>query len=659
MAEGSPVTAAAPRPQSRLPIRLLLFGAVALASVELGFLAFGVDRSRLLVKQYGYYTIAGTFVWALFALWRVGPAAFGLVRGLSRRERWQAAGVVIACTTVVLLTTPINYKILYDEMVLQSTASDMHIYREVSTIVRAYLVDGVFAPLDTYVDKRPFFFPFLVSLIHDVTGYREGNAFALNAVLLPLILAQLYLFVRRLAGHGGALAAVLALGTLSTLAQSSTSAGMEALNLAMIILTMNLAMLYLDAPDGPRLSALILSAVLLAQTRYESSLFVLPVACVALEGWRRAGRIIMPVAAILAPALLIPYAVHNTYLSGTPSLWELKPNEQTRFSTDHLLANLEHAWKYFFDNRGGLTNSLWLSIAGFGALAYGALALWLNRRAIVAGFREPGDGAVSVGATPPRVSAATPDSPGPVDTAPLVVLVAFSGAIIGNLGLLMFYYWGQLDDPTVARLALPFSLLLAMAIGFAVHHLDASAPKPAPATESQPGETTRLRRPWRSRFAWLAAGGAVLAYLWSGLDANELHNQRNTLSDELAWECQYVEAMPPGERLIITNKSALPWMLRRISAISIERARRRVDALRDQLEQHTFRDLLVTQDYQPTDATGNFRINPPDRLPDWWILETVAEKRFGAHVDRISRLVEIKPHESTSDAEKVESPAKH
>lgn len=638
VAEGSTVSPnppAGPRSPSRFPTRLLLFGAVAVAAFALGFLAFGVQRSRILVRQFGYYTIAGTFAWAVYAVFRIGPGIGGVVRRISRRDWLQAGAVVGACTLIVLLTTPINYKILYDEMVLQATASDMHIYREVSTVVRAYLVDGVFAPFDSYLDKRPFFYPFLVSLVHDATGYREGNAFAVNVVLLPLILLQVYLFSRRLCGHVGALAAVLALGTLSTLAQSSTSAGMETLNLAMIVLTMHLAVLYLDAPDEPRLAALILAAVLLAQTRYESSLFVLPVAIVVLEGWRRAGRIILPVAAILAPALLIPYAVHNTYLSGTPSLWELRENESTRFSTEHLLPNLQHAFGYFFDTGRGLTNSLWLSSAGFAAMVYGAAVLWRRRKSFADHLRVRRGGPQLNGAA--RVWS---------DVSPVFVLVAFSMAVLANLAVLMFYYWGQLDDPTVSRLALPVSLVLALAIGFAADRFYLPASAAGGAGSSAPGRFEI--RWWRARVGWFAAGGAAFAYLWSGIVANEQHSRRNTLAQELAWECRFVEARPPGERLVITNKSSLPWMLHRISAIGMDNARRRVDALRYQLAHDNFCELLVTQEYRPTSAVGEFQLDPVDRLPEWFVLETIAEKRFGAHLDRISRLVEIKPHESTS-----------
>ncbi|HVU32615.1 MAG TPA: glycosyltransferase family 39 protein [Opitutaceae bacterium] len=571
--------------------RLLAFGVVALASVALGFLTFSVHQSQYLIEHYGYYTISFTFAWALIAAWRIAPVLGAELAAPARRERFQAGGVIAVCTVIAVLTVPITYKVLYDEMVLQATAWDMHFFREVKTILRGYRVDGMFVPFDAYLDKRPFFFAYLVSLVHDLTGYREANAFYVNLALMPVVLVQVYYLGRRLAAHGGALAAVVALGTLSLLAQNATGAGMEMLNLAMLLLTLQLGLIYLDAPDAPRLAAMLLAAVLLAQTRYESSLYVLPTAVVALEGWRRAGRIILPPSAIFAPALLIPYAIHNTYLSGTPLLWELHQDEKARFGLDHFWSNLHHAGLYLFSGSTLSTNSFWLSVAGILAFLFGLYRLWRGRR----GWR-----------TAPPVA---------------VGLVAFGVVILGNLLLLMFYYWGQLDDPIVARLSLPTCVLLALALAYAVNVLDAP----------------------RRHLAAVSIGGAVLCYVWSGLIANAQHSALNTLDAELAWEQRYVASLPPGDRLILTNKSALPWMIHETPAIAIEQARHRVEELRFQLENHTFREILVTQMLRPTSAAGDYQLDPADRLPDWFVLQPVAEHRFGTRLDRVSRLVEIQP----------------
>lgn len=52
---------------------------------------------------------------------------------------------------------------------------------------------------DNYIDKRPLLYPFLVSLAHDLTGYRVLNAFLVNVALHPLLLGLAWWLARRLA----------------------------------------------------------------------------------------------------------------------------------------------------------------------------------------------------------------------------------------------------------------------------------------------------------------------------------------------------------------------------------------------------------------------------------------------------------------------------
>lgn len=599
----------------RLPFRLIWFGVAGVTAFAVGFLAFNVGQAQVFIQRFGYYTITLTFAWALFAWYRVLPGYFAPFRRLSRREISAAVGTVVILTLIAVLTIPGGYKILYDELVLQATSVNMHLSREVNTVVRGYVVDGVFAPIDKYLDKRPFFFSYLVSILHDLTGYRERNAFLLNTALMPVVLMQLYLIVRQVASATAAMAALLALGTLSTLAHSATGAGMEMLNLSMLLLAVQLAIYYLEEPDEIRLSAMVLTVVLLSETRYESTLYVGPIAIIAIEGWRRRGRIILPLAGIIAPVLLIPYAIHNTYLSGSPSLWELRQDESVRFSVSYLSRNLSHAITYFFGpmSRGSIitTNSLWLSVVGFTGLVYSLVLLGRELR-----FWR---------ALSPVVFAST----------------LFGAAICANLGLLMVYYWGELDDPIVSRLCLPFSALLAVGVAVCVHRFN------------RPG--LHLGR--------VAAIGAIVSFLSYGAKANATHMYTNIIRSELLWQDRYFNALPPGERMVITARSSLPWIVQHVPAIAIPRARSRVDALRFQLAQHTFREILVIQSYVPTGEDGDFVPPPEDRLPASFILQPLAEKRFNTHFLRVSRLVEIKDelpqaNKTLPDADRLTNPSK-
>ena len=127
-------------------------------------------------------------------------------------------------------------KILYDEFVLQSTAYNMHHFREVATMVRGYDLLGTFVSTDNYLDKRPYFYPFLISMAHDFTGYRPLNAYLLNVVLMPVGLGLAYILGRRWHGWRGGMLAVGLLGSLPLYGQNATGAGMEMLNLIMLLL---------------------------------------------------------------------------------------------------------------------------------------------------------------------------------------------------------------------------------------------------------------------------------------------------------------------------------------------------------------------------------------------------------------------------------------
>lgn len=587
------------------PWRLALFGLVAVASVYLGFVAPDVERARTLVQRFGYLPLAGTFVWLLLALVLRRRALGRVLTGPSAREWGVVASASACCVAVACLTVPYTYKVLYDEFVLQATALHLHQAREIGATVRAYEVEGAFRSIGTYLDKRPAFFAFLVSLLHDLSGYRPANAFLLNTILGGVVLVLLYLLGRRLAGHACGLVALLGMGAFSLFAHNVTGAGMELLNLALLLGSMLAAIHYLEAPAPERLAPLVLAAVLLAQARYESALYIAPVALVVLEGWRRAGRPILPWAAVAAPLLLVPFALHQTYLAGSPQLWELREGEATRFGWHYLDSNLRHAARFFFRFDGSVPNSWWLAVAGFPAL------LWAAGR---------------LARTVPRWPSAEPAR---------VVVATFGAAIAANLGLLLCYYWGQLDDPIVSRLSLPFSALLALTIGWAASEASVR---------------------WRRRLVAAAVAGPLLAYVSSGLRANATHFDLNLLMKEIAWEGEVVAALPRAPRLILSNKSALAWILRENPSIPLARARWRSPAVKFHLDHHTFAEVLVTQQLVPVAEDGLFQVSPRDRLPDNYVLEPLAERRFDTHRARISRVREIRLDADTPGLQALATP---
>ncbi|MDB6169803.1 MAG: hypothetical protein JWM88_2667 [Verrucomicrobia bacterium] len=600
----SPLTRLVPDAAARQRVLLfLLSGTVALA---VGFILVSPKLAAEMIAQGGYYYMLALFSAFVF---------FGLRVARSRREVWSAwlrrpgwtALALLGATLFALWADTYQHKILFDEYVLQATAFHMHATKEVGAMIRAYELNGTWLPIDTFLDKRPYFFTFLLSLMHDLTGYRLINAFILNSVFAGVFLSLTYWFARQLTGRLGALLAVALLATMPLLGQNATSAGMEMHNLTMLVLVMCLALLYVRAPDTDRLALLCLGTVLLAQSRYESAIYVAPVAAIVVAGWHRAGRMLLPGIAIATPLLLIPYAWHNRILSATPLLWQLGAGQTERFSTGYLATNLAGAIHFFFNTGNRLANSWYLSVLGLCGLAWVAVRgfRWFQHRWVV-------------------------------DPAAKVALIMGAG-VAGNFVMVQFYYWARLDDTVTSRFALPATLMLALA-----------------------GATwvTSLSRRWGAPVWRIAFAGVGAFLLVSGLPAiaYRLYTTENLVMKEIDWEREFVLARPPGTRLIISNKSSIPWVLWQTPALIGGVARQRGEQLRYHLSQGTFCEIIVMQALRPTTVEGEFGVDPDDLMPANFHLETLAEKRFGGRMDRLSRLVSVDPAPE-ADAKPPDQPA--
>ena len=578
--------------------RVLLTLASVVVAIFLGFIAFSPPQAQAVVHDYGYYLIIATFIWLVLSLvgvWREVRLAPGFARpdpwwsGWFRPPLLWVVLAVAGSSLLCVIAEPPREKILYDEHVLEATAMHMHFTRQVSTVVRGYDINGVFVASNSYLDKRPYFFALLLSLVHDLTGYRLANVYWLNAGLTVLTLALLFAVTRRLAGRWAGIAAVVLFGTLPLLAQNSSGAGMEVLNLAMILLSLWLGMLAAEQPSETRLGAFVLAVVLLAQSRYESALYVAAAALVLAGAWWRGKKVVLPWAAVLAPLLLIPIPLLQLVLSANRVMWDLPQNLDSRFGLVHLRPNLEHAGIFLSSFSREQPNSPLLVFLGLAGMAG---CVWLACRRPVRMFL-------------------TPDR---------WVVASFTLVVLGNFGLLMFYFWGELDDPLVSRLALPLFVLFAGSAAIWLGYLDRFRP------------ATR----WG-----IAATLVALPLTYGRATPLHLYSSQNLTAAEILWEKSWMAERPPGARLVITNKSSLPWLLRREPALLLYNAREHPAQLAFHLREGTFAEILVMQRLRPTTPQGDFALDPGDKMPDGFLLEPLAEKRFGTTLDRISRLTAV------------------
>lgn len=576
---------------SDLRLRVLL--GIAAVAVWLGFFAFSADQSINLVIKGGYWAmLVLTALWVRRLLliaqeaWRANAAG-------AWREwlRWPTA-LVGVCGGVLLAHEPYGFKILMDEAMLLGTSMSMHFEKVALVPMRGNDLHGAFQVLNGQLDKRPLFQPFLTSIIHDVSGYRPENVFVLNSILTFVLLALAWRLGRRLAGRAGGAAAVVMLTGLPLLGQNATGGGFELLNLVMILATLLLGMRFAERRDAGSLEALVLAGVLLAHTRYESVLFLLPIAGLVLWVWCVEERVVAGRLVVCAPLLLLPYALHHQVFSQRESAWELasRPGAEAPFSVAYWPDNASHALAFFFNLSGSQSNSLVIAVLGFIAAPF--LALWT-----IKALRRP--------ATVAR---------GEVALAWFVVGFAL------HTTLMMCYFWGKFDDPVIRRLSLPLNLALVLAVVVAARELAG----------------------WRALKAVLAV--AVLGLFAHSLPAMARHeySMEYYVGRETAWRRDFIAAHPEKDFLVIDNNSIF-WVAHLVSATPVLQATAHKENVIFHHRNRSFSAIYVFQRFEVNPDTGALTVQADDDLGPDYQLETVWQRRFSLlHVSRISRVVAIK-----------------
>lgn len=586
--------------------RLWLLALVGLLAFAIARWTVSTDTAFTWVAKGGYWAMLIAFILFMRAVWKVG---------MQKWSQWRPGKPEVWALVLILVVGGIwqahetrGFKILADEMLLLGTSMDMHLEREATYPIRATDVQGPFQVLTGVLDKRPLFFPFVISIAHDLTGYRPTNSFYVNGVLSVVFLALVYLVATKIASNrwAGVLGVLLFAG-LPLMAQQAAGGGFELLNLVMIAAVLWLACRYTENPDERSAEALCLGAVLLAQTRYESAIFIVPVAGLMIWGWGRARRVILPWSIWLTPILLMPYVLQNRRFIGNAGTWELAGhgNAAQPFSLDFLPNNLGHALAFFFDTSGFQPNSIYFAVLGLMALPL--FGIWIS-----------------------RVLRAGKDSSGRD-----MAVAIFGLGLMATGALLMVYFWGQIDDPVISRLGLPLHLLMMLAIVVVAARM--------------------IRWPviWK-----VLCGGAVASLLVQGLPvmAKRAYEKDYTPGVEMAWRQEFLKQYPEHDYLFIDQDSGF-WITHLIPATPIKQAQLRKEGLIYHLRNHSFSAMYVFQRYHVDDQTGELKLDPNDDLGPGFELETIWEKRIVTLlIGRISRITAICDQDGRVEATRYVTP---
>ncbi|HBR92944.1 MAG TPA: hypothetical protein DEA90_02145 [Opitutae bacterium] len=521
-----------------------------------GILCVPAGDASLLVRLCGYGVLAITFVLWLYSVVQVLREALLSPRGVRLRDTVHFIAAIGVGAYVILSHAHFDYKIVGDEYVISATAKHMHETREVaySTLV---VHDGSrVQSLHSAVDKRPWLYPFLVACMHDLFGFSAPNAFVLNVICLLLFLAAIYCFGYFLFRIVGGWLAVLLWASLPLLAQNATGAGMELVNLLGIQLLILVAVLYLRSPSRWGQSCLWLSCALLACARYESILFLAPVAFVVAFGWYRQRTVDFTWSVLWALPLFALVFLQNKIYSVTESSWELAKGATQPFSISNAIGNAPHALYFFFAHDPAIANSLLISILGGGAII--SLVVMAGRWIRSKAWQQP----------------------------ECIVLLAFGSFLIIHFVVILAFHASQLDRPFVARYALPFHILLVAAIISAIRLV----------TRERPGV---------ARFVCCLTIGFIVTFTFPA-NAREVFSTRSFIVREKNWLFATYSGMATDRNLIVDFYSQ-KWTLYEQPAITPGQA---LEVLQNDTSVFDFKKFssvyLVVRcrfsggDYQPT-----------------------------------------------------------
>lgn len=511
-------------------------------------------------------------------------------------RRLIAPVVFVALVSLVLLQSqPREFKIVMDEPVLMATALQMHELSESKTTAKAYEINGNFEILAAYIDKRPTLFPFIISQLHSLTGYRATQGFWLNALLSPVFLALLFYAGNLFGERWGGYLAVLLFSTVPLLAMNMCGSGFELLNLTLLLATALAAYGYLNQSSPIRADFLVFLGVLLAHTRYESALYVGAVGLVLCFAWWQQRQIQISWGLIVAPLLLISLPLRRIIHADNDLLWQLDEKGVTRpFSFDFLGDNLSHAFNFFYAHNLEQSNSLLLSVL-FTISMFVLVGMLLSRRLRV-DFKSLRGISASI----------------------------FGAFVIFNVGLLMCYFWGQLDDVMATRIILPFILLQVILVVWVCAQI---------------------------RWRWFSSSVVImLAVVYFFAFSRPMMAQSNFLmsstdQQEFQWTFDYIQSREESPILFISNRH-LAALIQRRSGLIPETAIRNKLKIDMHLKLSTFSEILII-DFVPY-ASANLSDFKEEALLVEEIkrnfeTETLVQEKLNNYGEmRVSRLLSVK-----------------
>ncbi|NBB80186.1 MAG: hypothetical protein GVY36_12205 [Verrucomicrobia bacterium] len=419
---------------------LLFFCLLSVVTFWLFFL--DLELARWIQSYLGYYLCTAALVFSGYHCFKAKSVFLSLVRANRKRNTVCAVTIAVLGTYLIALHEPQQMRVFNDEPTHALTAQAMAQERAVHSPQAAYFESGGFVYSKPNPVYRLYLYPYLVSIVHNLTGVRLANFFVVNVlVCFGLLIVGFYLGWLLSKGSilGGCAAQVLLLG-LPLLHQVINSVSYDPLNLFLFASYIAASLLYLRDGGQKLLNVTISLGILLAYCRSESILYLLAIAVLFLIRSIQERKFTLSLYSVISPLFLIaPLAARQIGVRLSESLPEYYEHVETGFfSLIYLRRNTASLFDWLFSIDPATLNSILIS--GLTVLVMGIAPFYLKF------FKTE-----------------RKDKPSPEDVVMDRVLLTFVGLVCVHLFIILCLYWNPTEASAV-RFFLPITLVFVLLI---------------------------------------------------------------------------------------------------------------------------------------------------------------------------------------------------
>jgi hypothetical protein len=292
-----------------------------------------------LIRYSSYY-----FMWALVLTWIY--QVFAYLKSLSFEPlpflRQHRVGLLLtfAVSIGIFLTTNPQLRVLSDETNLLGVSKSMAFQKTVDNPIMGLWYYDNYWTLEAALDKRPFLFPFLVSILHSALGFNYHHVFWINFIALFAFLFSVFRIAekfthQKLVGCAG----VFLIVAQPLILLTATSGGFDFFSAAILLMVFTTLYLFLKHPNVNTLALLWVHLLAFLNVRYESILlaFIIGTSLIVLKQIKWAYLEERFWLYTLSPWLLLP-RVWQTFLK-----WDAQqtPPGVSAFSFQHLSDHIQ------------------------------------------------------------------------------------------------------------------------------------------------------------------------------------------------------------------------------------------------------------------------------------------------------------------------------